>query len=976
MTTPRVEGMVVDRLLTLVEEVWDRRVGLVVAPPGAGKTTLLATYLSRAEYPVAWYRADRWDDRVETLARRLATAFAATDPGHQSRWTTISDVDAGLREWDPPRAMLVIDDLHVIADSGAETAIGWLADRMPEGMRMLIASRVQPAFNVSRMRVAGDLLDITADDLRLRTWEVERLFREHYGEPLTPEDAARLAQWSEGWAAGLQLFHLATAGRPPGERRLLLRSLGPRSRLVREYLGQNVLDRAGGELRRFLVESSVLSRLDARVCDRFLARSDSAGMLEELERRCLFTMRLDDEPTYRYHEVFRAYLQGVLLAAVGESEARRRFREAAALYAASGDIASSLEAYARAEAWDIVDRILTDDGESIADSRPRWLHLAPPTLLREDPWLALAAARRLRAEGRFHDAVDAYASILQEPGSEAAASATARERAIVVALLDPSQGVALGERPEWWSLLREGVAGDPMVAAERASLLTSPESRLVRGLCLLLCGRVREAQEALEALANDREAEGATACAAWLACATASLLAGDQRGAERMVGAIDSAEEAGWEWMARIGRSLLALTGDADHRREARRLRDAAAVVDDRWGAVFACLAEAWGTALWPGDPVPLDDDAERGLEAVSAAVADARALGATTVVAWAEALAAFHHARRHGSGQRERVRASSRYARARRVEGAIQLTDLALAIATDDADACQRISGYLHDELGFHVPVGGPREVRPGGRPGAHPPDAVEALDRPTTPPLELRLLGRFRLAIEGREVDVGTLRPRVRSLLRFLALHAGESMHREAIEEAFWPGAPPEAATRNLHVAVAALRRLLEPAAQRNGFRYVIRDGETYALLVPTGSRVDLLDFEAAVARLNAAEADADASAVEHWCRVALGLFDGDLLPEEGPSDWIVTQRESTHLAAVEAASTLARLLGDREDWGECASVCSAGLRIDRYHDGLWRTLIRAREALGDRAAAMSARARYRRALSELEVAAAPAP
>ena len=152
-----------------------------------------------------------------------------------------------------------------------------------------------------------------------------------------------------------------------------------------------------------------------------------------------------------------------------------------------------------------------------------------------------------------------------------------------------------------------------------------------------------------------------------------------------------------------------------------------------------------------------------------------------------------------------------------------------------------------------------------------------------------------RSDLAIEGREVDLGPLRPRVRSLLRFLALHAGEPVHREAIEEALWPGTPPEAATRNLHVAVASLRRLLEPTAQRNGFRYIVRNGETYTLLTPDGSRVDLLDFEAAVDRLRTAEPGADGSDVEHWCRVALALFEGDLLPEEGPTDWVVARARS---------------------------------------------------------------------------------
>ena len=420
---------------------------------------------------------------------------------------------------------------------------------------------------------------------------------------MAPEELARLAQWSDGWAAGLQLFHLATVGRPPDERRSVLRSLGPRSRLAREYLAQNVLDRVGEGLRRFMVESSVLSRLDARLCDRLLGRVDSADLLEELERRCLFTMRVDDEPTYRYHEVFRAFLQGVLIAAVGESGARRRFREAAELYADVGNVAAALEAYARAEAWDIVDQMLRTDGETIANARLGWLHVAPPPVLREDPWLALAAARRLRSEGRFHDAIETYATVIRDSGTEAAASAALRERAILVTLLEPARGSPVDERTDWWSLLSDGVVGDPVAAATRASGLEGPESRLVLGLCLLLCGRVLEALEVLDDLAADGTAEGSIACTAWLASGAAQLLAGQPRGAERLTGAISTAESLGWEWMARMGRSLLAMTGDGGHHREARVCREAATVLDDRWGVALACLAEAWSSMLRAGRP-------------------------------------------------------------------------------------------------------------------------------------------------------------------------------------------------------------------------------------------------------------------------------------------------------------------------------------------------------------------------------------
>jgi ATP/maltotriose-dependent transcriptional regulator MalT len=58
---------------------------------------------------------------------------------------------------------------------------------------------------------------------------VERLFDEIYNEPLSGRNAWRLTRHFEGWAAGLAMFHLLGAGKPPVGRRRLLAEL-PRGR--------------------------------------------------------------------------------------------------------------------------------------------------------------------------------------------------------------------------------------------------------------------------------------------------------------------------------------------------------------------------------------------------------------------------------------------------------------------------------------------------------------------------------------------------------------------------------------------------------------------------------------------------------------------------------------------------------------------------------------------------------------------------
>ncbi|RPJ55872.1 MAG: hypothetical protein EHM24_30880, partial [Acidobacteria bacterium] len=102
------------------------------------------------------------------------------------RWSGVDDVLAVIADLRAPRVLLAIDDLHAIEGTPAEAVLERLITRGPSNLHVLAASRSQPRFNVSRLRVAGSVLELRPDDLRFRTWEVERLFRDVYRDPMPP----------------------------------------------------------------------------------------------------------------------------------------------------------------------------------------------------------------------------------------------------------------------------------------------------------------------------------------------------------------------------------------------------------------------------------------------------------------------------------------------------------------------------------------------------------------------------------------------------------------------------------------------------------------------------------------------------------------------------------------------------------------------------------------------------------------------
>jgi DNA-binding SARP family transcriptional activator len=298
-------------------------------------------------------------------------------------------------------------------------------------------------------------------------------------------------------------------------------------------------------------------------------------------------------------------------------------------------------------------------------------------------------------------------------------------------------------------------------------------------------------------------------------------------------------------------------------------------------------------------------------------------------------------------------------------VAAARGLAQLALASSRGEAELARTATSVLTGAglLPLVAAVGVP------GR-DASPP----VLAMPPTRGVLARCFGHLELEIDGQPLDLGAARPRVRSLLRLLLSEPGAPFHHEVIAEAFWPEASPDVGARNLHAAVAALRRLVEPGAVRGGFRLILREGAAYRFALPPGSRIDVLEFDAAIAAARSAKATGDLAAAGSALRSALERYRGDLLSDEGPASWLEGPRERRRAQAVEAAATLAGLYLERGDPEAAAEVCAEGLRIDRYHDPLWRLLIDVRERAGDAGAARRARQGYGRVLTELGVTQEP--
>jgi ATP/maltotriose-dependent transcriptional regulator MalT len=942
---PDLRGLVRERLDRRTAALTDSTpdpvsLGLVLGPPGSGKTTLLSHIAGATPDAAAWYRVGTEDDEEIALTRHIGHTLgaalgrpeliAAAAPGR------IADVVRALDDSAIGSVQLIIDDLHEITGTPAEQALESFLTLRPRKIRVILGSRRPPRINTSRMLVSGELMQLDGEDLRFRSWEVEQLFRAVYAAPLSPEAAAALTRRTGGWAAGLQLFHLATGQLTRTEREQAVNDLGGQSRLIRSYLARNVLDGLDLELRRFLLLTSTLGVLTADMCDALLDISNSAAVLSELDREQLFTTSTDAGLTYHYHQVLQTHLEVVLVDELGGCAARKLYSRSAELLEQAGRPAAAIRAYARAEDWGSVARLLKPESVPVAGDESLWGALSLPGAPTDDPSLVLAGARRLARNGQIAEAVTAFRhaeALLDDPEFRRRCEADRRAAAIWLpqASLPPTR--APSERnsdSSQFRLLLELRELTRQVRDPEAS-----ERPLLRGLSWLLTGQVAAAARELR---SHDSGPDSPPTAAWeniavrLAARLADVLT---EPAELVAGQFEeimlSAELDGWPLLSRLARSLqtamlLAAIPAPWRISTAAELLDDLERRDDRW---TLCV-----TSLVIGGVFVMIDQPSLAARTLGRAEDVAAELGAPVLQAWARVLSSSAAVRQGEPGA------------AKEAAGAVRA---AVGLGLTNPDVVIRAMLQRDDDAapwqGADATSAATRSLTVGAS-SVQLASSVKAIHYVT-----LRCLGGFSLAAGGVDLPWRNLRPRVRSLLMFLAMNHGRQLHREQLVEALWPYATLASGIRSLQVTVSSIRQCLSMGGiPEDALR---RHGDAYALELPS-----VFDQLANFERLAHAATRTQRPEALRLRLAAIDLYAGDLLPEVGPAEWVVDERIRLRLLAAEVALEAARDALAIDDLRTALDAARCSVALDAYHDSSWELIVEICERLEDHSAAAVAR------------------
>ncbi len=499
------------------------------------------------------------------------------------------------------------------------------------------------------------------------------------------------------------------------------------------------------------------------------------------------------------------------------------------------------------------------------------------------------------------------------------------------------------------AVLRLAVTHDPGgVARVEAGRLAGPAADLASGISFLLDGDVVRARHRLDALRRRADASPALALGARTGAAVTAALSGDDI-EDEVMGLAEEAEALGVPWLAGFVGLVASLSGTGNG-----SALETIVAKDDAWGRPLAQLCAGLGY-LRAGDEraVELLTDAADGFAAVDAPVLEAWALAGGALAASSAGVEAEPLA------PAKRALAAARLSRAR---GPLFLAALSMAVAdVPHGPIHLRLAETTGSEIGLR-----PDSFRPVAGDWAWPDGRAVAAGS-----LTVRCLGPLEASLGGDPLSLAEIKPRVRSLFRVLAMHAGRPVHRDRLIDWLWPGEGDlKIGTRNLQVAVSSLRQLLEPGVARGEATVVVRQDDTYQLCIDPED-CDLLQFESLVGSgRDLITTSTDVAGGASLLGRALDLYRGELLADEGATEWVTPERDRIRLLAAEASLLRGQALLREGALADAAAEAERGLRIDQYGDGLWRLLIDAAEAGGDRAAARRHRERYEAILRDLGV------
>lgn len=1052
-----------DRDPLLLDEILRKRLTVVTAGAGYGKTTLIAR--ATADADAVWYRLTEADRDFTVFLQYIAAGISRFYPRFETEIREYlqdesplgKDISSVLTRFlyametvIESRLAIVLDDFHTIHDNREiRECVQFLIENIPAEVHVILIGRTRPELAVSRLRLLGEVFEISENDLALSSVEVGMLFRQVFGMDLPPETIETIHSRSQGWIAGLILFYHAMKGKSSQQIRELIMLLGS-ARAVSEYLEENVFSLMPEETRTFLLKTCLLSRLNSRLCDRLLGIRESGRILAELEKNHLFTFSLDESgQEYVYHQIFQDFLRSRVGRELQEAEVRSLHERVAALSEEMGMAQEALDHYLSAGSYAEAIRVLATIGlgmivEGRVNLMTRYLEKIPQDLASGNPWLLYFRALIDNVSGMHWKALERLEkakSLFEAQGNQ-----------LGIDLCEFDMGNInfpmgyFSKAEENFTRIISRPSYNPMLYNMILAQLVFITAQL--GKLDLADRHFQEGMANVAAMPDDNQRKNLQAAffmnhsVRWMASgdfnnAVASLsqardlLEGRRvdrfryfyynhnalanfhagrfaEGLESAKAGLDLARERGFKdtttgWLL-LGHCMncSGLKKMSDAIEYGKRAQKYFYETGSLWGDSTTCLFLQM-IYMKAGDLRAAEDITKHGLSILEpidlhqtkGQLIMGLALIRTLQGRLTEAESLMEEAGMHDTvskflsmwdscirachasfmGRKDEAQDQARRClEISRANGyGIWIPDYLILMVVPLASLYERgemrdyiqrvftgIDPDLQATLSQMESMGTP-EISHACR------TILDALPPAPAPGLRVYTFGKFRIFRGDKEIPASDWKSKKARMLFKLFLHyrAKGYVNKEVFMEHLWPEEDPKKTAKRFHVALASLRKILEPYPHQGvPSSYILGEGDNYLLDLGNGGWIDLEEFENACTKSQ--EAADPETALNHLSKAA-GIFRGDFLEEDLYEPWCANERARLKEKYLLVLASIVDYHEMKKDYPRAIDFCGKYLACDAYAEDMYQRLMRYHALSGNRAMVKKTYERCRRSLVE---------